>query len=316
MSKGKPRRAYVAVFNCLQTRNVNLELVSSLTKDAFLAALNRHIAVRGKPEIMLSDNATNFRGAQEEMAKLYGKPNGRDVEEYAAQQGFKWIFTPPRSPHCGGVFESMVKLTKHHLLRVTRNKVFNFEQFQTLIKQISACINSRPLMESEDPSQEYISPAHFLIGRPMVCLRDPPPTEGRINASAELDEAKNRPKLWKELQRSALSFWKKWSEDYRRDLQQRSKWCQQKRNFKVGDVVLLADGEYRRMTWPIGRILEVYPDTDGFVRTAKCRMSGFQAPIVRSIHKLAFLEDSVIEQEAQKVRKTARDAPRPQRLLD
>ena len=45
--------------------------VSDLTTDAFLAALRRFIACRGKPMLMWSDNGSNFIGADHEIKTLY-----------------------------------------------------------------------------------------------------------------------------------------------------------------------------------------------------------------------------------------------------
>jgi hypothetical protein len=56
-------KAYIAVFVCFATKAVHLEMVTSLTTDAFLAALRRFAAKRGKPSHLYSDNGTNFVGA-------------------------------------------------------------------------------------------------------------------------------------------------------------------------------------------------------------------------------------------------------------
>ncbi|XP_043504903.1 uncharacterized protein LOC122525925 [Polistes fuscatus] len=55
-------KIYVAVFVCFSTKAVHLELVNDLTTEAFLAALRRFMARRGKCSDIYSDNATNFVG--------------------------------------------------------------------------------------------------------------------------------------------------------------------------------------------------------------------------------------------------------------
>jgi len=65
---GTPRsktviKGYIAKFVCLATKAVHIEAVTSLTTEAFLAALRRFIARRGRPRTIHSDNGTNFQGA-------------------------------------------------------------------------------------------------------------------------------------------------------------------------------------------------------------------------------------------------------------
>jgi len=53
-------KGYIAIFVCFATRAVHIEVVTSQTTEAFLAALRRSIARRGKPRTFYSDNGTNF----------------------------------------------------------------------------------------------------------------------------------------------------------------------------------------------------------------------------------------------------------------
>ena len=49
-------------------------------------------------------------------------------------------------------------------------------------------------------------------------------------------------------------------------LQERQKWLQWKPNFKVGDLVLLADKNLPRGQWPKALIEQTFPDSEGMVR--------------------------------------------------
>ncbi|GFW83960.1 DUF5641 domain-containing protein [Trichonephila clavipes] len=55
----------------ITTKAVHLELVSTLSTDAMLAALRRFIARRGHPSEIHSDNGTNFIGANNYLKQLY-----------------------------------------------------------------------------------------------------------------------------------------------------------------------------------------------------------------------------------------------------
>ena len=63
--RGKVRetKAYIAVFVCLSTKAVHLELVTDLTTETFLAAFRRFTARRGLCKTIYFDNGTNFAGA-------------------------------------------------------------------------------------------------------------------------------------------------------------------------------------------------------------------------------------------------------------
>ncbi|GBP36694.1 ATP-dependent DNA helicase pif1 [Eumeta japonica] len=66
----KSIKTYISIFVCLANRDVHLELVSDLTKEAFISALNRLTVRRGKPSNIFSDNGTSFVGAFNELSNI------------------------------------------------------------------------------------------------------------------------------------------------------------------------------------------------------------------------------------------------------
>ena len=61
-----------------------------------------------------------------------------------------------------------------------------------------------------------------------------------------------------------------------------------RRNFSVGDTVIIADEQSPRNLWPIGRVSEVYPDSSGFVRRVK--VITMKSTLERPVSKLCLLE--------------------------
>ncbi|GFT03686.1 integrase catalytic domain-containing protein [Trichonephila clavipes] len=53
-------KVWITLFTCAVYRALHLELVNALSSDAFLLALRRFIARRGRPRIIYCDNGTNF----------------------------------------------------------------------------------------------------------------------------------------------------------------------------------------------------------------------------------------------------------------
>lgn len=76
LKQGNPRRptvvkGYLAVFVCLATKAIHLEVVSSLSTGALNATLKRFVSRKGKPTDIYSDHGSNFIGARHELNELY-----------------------------------------------------------------------------------------------------------------------------------------------------------------------------------------------------------------------------------------------------
>nr|XP_012149737.1 PREDICTED: uncharacterized protein LOC105663686 [Megachile rotundata] len=61
-------------------------------------------------------------------------------------------------------------------------------------------------------------------------------------------------------------FWRRWAAEYLNTLQTRSKWSQPQPNVKPGDLCLITSEVTPPTKWPVGRIIEVYPGSDGKIR--------------------------------------------------
>jgi hypothetical protein len=74
------------------TRAVHVEVVTSLTTEAILAALRSFIACRGKPRTIYSDNGTNFQGASNELHKIYNMLHSSSqmarVQDFLTSEGW------------------------------------------------------------------------------------------------------------------------------------------------------------------------------------------------------------------------------------
>lgn len=216
-------KCFICVFVCLATRAVHLELVSDLTKEAFLAAMNRFIARRGKPRNIFSDNGTTFVGAFNELANLLSQ----DLDFSEIDPGINFSFIPAYTPHFGGLWESAVKSTKHHLRRILGLTNLTFEEMTTCLIQVEAILNSRPLTPlSNDPSDLIpLTPAHFLIGRSLILL----PHLQIQNANVTSLQRFRRVEYLKQ------HFWTRFSHEYVLWLQEKTKWRRSSGELKERD---------------------------------------------------------------------------------
>ncbi|XP_046810032.1 uncharacterized protein LOC124420614 [Lucilia cuprina] len=114
-------KGYICLFVCMVTSAIHLELSTDLSTECFLAALRRFMARRGKCSTIYSDNGKNFVGAKRVLNELYqqlqSEGNNEAIAASLAQDGIKWIFTPPYSPHWGGIWESGIRSVKLHVPR-------------------------------------------------------------------------------------------------------------------------------------------------------------------------------------------------------
>ena len=68
----------------------------------------------------------------------------------------------------------------------------------------------------------------------------------------------------------------------------RPKWCAEQRNLVVGDIVILIDEKNLHGTWPLGKVIEVYPGDEGVVRSARVQTRGTE--LLHPAHNLCLLE--------------------------
>ena len=272
-------KAYICLFVAMSVKAVHLEAVSDLTSAAFIACLRRFVARRGKPFCIWSDHGTNFVGASRELAEmaefLRGQISTGDVPNFCASQGIRWNFIPEQAPHFGGLLESAVKSVKMHLKRVVGDAKLTFEELATILTQIEACLNSRPLVStpSDGDGIDVLTPGHFLIGQPLEALPDPPSS---LQAVTTL-------RRWNLCQALIRHFWKRWSLDYFSSLRRCSKWHSPSRNLKVGDIVMLREESFVPTKWPLGKIIDLHPGKDGVVRVVTLRTATgtYKRPIVK-----------------------------------
>lgn len=273
-SKGrgaKTSKAYICIFICMAVKAIHLELVSDLTSDAFIAAFKRFVARRGRCKELWSDNGKNFVASNKELYAMW-KKSGLDLPKHTAEQlandGTQWHFIPPYSPNFGGLWEAGVKSVKQHLRKILTSNL-TFEEFATVLTQIEACLNSRPMTPINTDVDlvqdiEVLTPGHFLVGEPLITVPDRDYTNTNINLLSR----------WQHTQRLVRIFWNRWQSEYLSRLNQRPKWLHKKPEFEIGEVVLLRDETMPPAKWALARVMQKHPGRDNITRVYTVRYGG------------------------------------------
>ncbi|MGR0202227.1 integrase catalytic domain-containing protein, partial [Klebsiella pneumoniae] len=136
-------KAWIALFVCMCTKAVHIELVTSLSTNAFFSALDRFIARRGLPARIYSDQGSNFLGAARKLRELYAflTLHQQEISDHLTSSQIEWRFNPPSTPHFGGLWEAAIKSTKHHLHAVLQDQALTYEEFNTLLNRIESVLN-------------------------------------------------------------------------------------------------------------------------------------------------------------------------------
>lgn len=229
------------IFTCMTIRAIHLEVIYSMNSDSCIMSLRNFIARRGTPNVIISDNGTNFHGADRELRQAL-----ENMQSHCAPAGIEWKFIPPASPHMGGSWERLIRSVKQVLTQIMPQRNPSDELLRAMLMEAESIVNSRPLtfVPLEADEEEALTPNNFLLGS---SSGEKPPGEF---TDSDLILRKN----WKKSPQLANIFWKKWVKSYLPTLTRRTKWFTHTKAIEVGDIALIVDENLPRNSWPMGRI--------------------------------------------------------------
>lgn len=273
-------KAWIVIFICLSTKAVHIDVLIGLTIEEFLAAFERFTMRKGRCQKLISDNGTTFVGADKELARVLASWSKTLPQQNLSQFGTDWKFITPAAPFKGGLWEAAVKSMKRHLKRAIGVKILTKDELYQMAVHIEGCLNSRPLWPmSDDPTDPTpLTPAHFVLGKPIL----PQPVTEDVS-----DTPSNRLTVWGQRQKLQQQFWRRWHTEYLCERQVRTKWYDIKKNLKTGDMVVIMKEHSLPAQWIIGKVIEVYPDRNGLVRSARIKTP--TGELERPVNKLVFL---------------------------
>ncbi|GBN51095.1 hypothetical protein AVEN_131197-1 [Araneus ventricosus] len=142
--------------------------------------------------MIFSDNGKNFVSANLELKRLILIATKRDdcLSNFISEEDIQWTVHPPRAHNFGGVWEAGVKSFKFLFKSVVEVSKLTYEEFYTILQQTEVILNSRPLtpLSSDMEDLEFLTPRHFVIGRPITAIAEPNLTNVENNLSDHMEK--------------------------------------------------------------------------------------------------------------------------------
>ena len=266
----------------------------------FLQALRRHCSLFSTPRLILSDNAQTFKRAEKDFQTLLAHFESPIVQRTFTQKRIRFLYIPARSPHWGGVYERMIGLMKSVLKKVLGRSLVMLVELSTLVKEIQAVLNDRPLTVINPDVHELqpLTPNHLLFGFNITPLPHPSldseeydPDFGDAHAISRAQH--HRTTLYRH-------FLQRFHSEYLSLLRETHAFSNNARHFttpliKDGDIVLVADTDTPRHRWSLGVVTKLLRGSDALCRAAVVRTA--HGLTTRSLIKLFPLELSVSTEE-------------------
>ncbi|XP_073959385.1 uncharacterized protein [Choristoneura fumiferana] len=275
---GKAKR-WIALFTCLTVRAIHLEVVNDLTAEECLLAIRRFSASRNTPKKIYSDNATYFKLTSE----IIEKP-------YCVKNKISWKFIPQLAPWHGGFYERLVALVKHCLKRTLDKHLINDSQLHTIMKEVEAVVNSRPLTKIGPDVEHILRPADFLsLG---TCLTTETshaelPSVGTKAKTDLITSWKRGLKILEEIKQMFIGQYLVSLRERFRSEPKQPRVISHKAP-EIGDLVQIKAESKNRINWKVGKIVDMRESTDGKCRVAEVKVDG--SILTRSIGHLYPLE--------------------------
>nr|CAD2205971.1 unnamed protein product [Meloidogyne enterolobii] len=220
--KSEQTKIWIAVFVCLVTRAIVLDIDPDLTTQSFFESLRRFLA-NYDPKTIFCDNAPTFNHTKKVLNLHAAKSNPK----FSA---IKFKFRCPMAAWKGGFYERIMAIIKHHLKRTLSKgiypKINSLNSVRTCLTEITTIINSRPItFDSSNPADPRpLCPINFL--QPLREIKPLPfPNTDALEDPTYNPMPPSDPShllnLWSKLSAASKSFWKYWKEDYLTSLRER-----------------------------------------------------------------------------------------------
>lgn len=250
---------YIAIFVCLVTRAIHLEIANDLTADEFLMAFIRFTSRRGVPKLVFSDHGTNLKFVQ----RLVGNETeiiDVDVRRHFSTNNIRWKYAPPGAEWYRGVVERLIGVVKPCLKKsFGRKRILNYVSLSTATCELENIINSRPLTYVSEETLQPLTPNHFLRLRTVNANNIVEVSKHRIPKHTRKDILKT----WEQTNAIVEDFWSAFRGLYLLSLRGQHAMIHKPQKGSVAwaprknDIVLINHPSAPRCDWAMGKILSL-----------------------------------------------------------
>ena len=228
-------------------------MVDNLSTTSFILCLRHLASAKGIPSLIISDNHKTFISREKFLLDLQ---EDDEVREFLREHHIQWQHQTRRSPWMGRHFERLVGTIKTCLSSVITRKLYNQEEFTTVVKEVENIVNSHPLTyQAKDALDQPLTPSQLLWGRNLPIM--PPLLQPNTNDDSTTETKELRHQYF--LISNALDlFRKQWSEEYLTSLRKKHESrCAERptHHIKPGSLVMIRHDNMHRYQWPLGKVI-------------------------------------------------------------
>ena len=164
-------KCYIIIFTCASSRAVHLESTRTQEAEEFQRKLNVFIAQRGRPRLLISDNAGTLKTTAKWIKDIR---KNEKLKDYLTAHKIQWRFNLAKSPWWGGIYERLICDLNKALYKSLRRCHLSFDNLETVIMDIEINMNNRPLtyVESESGEEQVLTPNALICGTNIYLIND------------------------------------------------------------------------------------------------------------------------------------------------
>ena len=184
----------------------------------------------------------------------------------------------------------MVRNVKECLRKVLGNARLTFDELRTVLAEVEATINCRPLTyQYDEPGVDVLTPSHLIYGRRIKGMPDDIVESDDYTGNNACEKRFRYLTMW------LRHFWNRWRREYLANLREFHRPRGETygvADVQVGDVVTVFEDDVKRNKWKLGVVEGLIEGKDDVVRGAKIRVitNGKPVHLSRPVQKLYPLE--------------------------